>query len=188
MKKLLPILFCVMLLVVSCSMVKAPAQLAIKTAEEAMNTVRNEAANFVPEQLAEMEATLVEAKQSFEKGEYKAAIAAAKDLPLKVKELAAAIEVKKAELPQAWTDLSAEMPKLIASVKTAVAKAKGVDKTVLAEAKTAVNGMPEAWKEAQDDFKAGKLYEAVTKASGIKEKASKIMASLGEKQVETVKK
>ena len=180
MKKLLPVLFCVMLLVVSCSMVKAPAQLAIKTAEEAMNTVRAEAAQFVPEQLADMEAALAEAKQSFEKGEYKAAIAAAKDLPLKVKDLASAIEAKKAALPQDWQALADEMPKLIAEVKTAVAKAKGVDKTVLAEAKTAVDGMPEAWKQAQEDFKAGKLYEAVTKASGIKEKAAKIMASLGE--------
>lgn len=179
MKKLLPVLFCVMLLVVSCSMVKAPAQLAIKTAEEAMNTIRNEAANFVPEQLAELETALAEAKQSFEKGEYKAAIAAAKDLPLKVKELAAAIEAKKAALPQDWQALSDEMPKLIASVKTAVAKARGVDKTVLAEAKTAVDEMPEAWKQAQEDFKSGKLYEAVTKASGIKQQAAKIMADLG---------
>ena len=181
MNKLLPVLFCVMLLVVSCSMVKAPAQLAIKTAEEAMNTIRNEAANFVPEQLAELEAALAEAKQSFEKGEYKAAIAAAKDLPLKVKDLAAAIEAKKAALPQDWQALSDEMPKLIASVKTAVSKARGVDKTVLAEAKTAADGMPEAWKQAQEEFKAGKLYEAVTKASGIKEQAAKIMASLGDK-------
>jgi len=169
-----------MLLVVSCSMVKAPAQLAIKTAEEAMNTVRNEAAKFVPEQLAEMEAALAEAKQSFEKGEYKAAIAAAKDLPLKVKDLASAIEAKKAALPQDWQALADEMPKLIANVKSAVSKARGVDKKVLAEAKTAVDEMPEVWKQAQEDFKAGKLYEAVTKASGIKEKAAKIMASLGE--------
>ncbi|MDP2808393.1 MAG: hypothetical protein Q8O74_09700, partial [bacterium] len=155
-------------------------QLAIKTAEEALNTVRAEAAQFVPEQLAAMEAALAEAKQSFEKGEYTAAIAAAKDLPLKIKDLAAAIEARKTELPQAWADLSAEMPKLIAGVKAAIAKAKGVDKTVLDEAKSTVDGLPGAWTEAQEDFKAGKLYEAVTKAAGIKEQAARIMASLGE--------
>ncbi len=181
MKILLPVLFCVMLLIVSCSMVKAPAQLAIKTAEEAMNTVRNEAANFVPEQLAEMEATLAEAKQSFETGNYKAALASAKDIPAKIKDLASAIEAKKAALPQDWQALADEMPKLIANVKSAVSKARGVDKTVLAEAKTAVDGMPEAWKQAQEEFKAGKLYEAVTKASGIKQQAARIMADLGEK-------
>ncbi|MBI5805449.1 hypothetical protein HZA73_05335 [candidate division TA06 bacterium] len=181
MKKLLPVLFCVMLLVVSCSMVKAPAQLAIKTAEEAMNTVRAEAAKFVPEQLADMEAVLASAKQSFETGDYKAALASAKDIPAKIKDLASAIEAKKAALPQDWQALSTEMPKLIANVKSAVSKARGVDKTVLAEAKTAVDGMPEAWKQAEEEFKAGKLYEAVTRASGIKQQAAKIEASLGEK-------
>jgi len=181
MKKLLPVLFCAMLLVVSCTMVKTPAQVAIKTAEEAMNTIRAEAAKFVPEQLAEMEAVLAGAKQSFETGDYKAALASAKDIPVKVKDLASAIEAKKAALPQDWQALAAEMPKLIAGVKSAVSKARGVDKAVLAEAKTSVDGMPEAWKQAQDDFKAGKLYEAVTKASGIKEKAAKIMAGLGNK-------
>jgi len=66
-----------MLLVVSCSLIKTPAQLAIKAA---------------------IEATLNGAKQSFEKGDSKAALAAAKDLPAKIKDLAAAIEARKAEL------------------------------------------------------------------------------------------
>lgn len=181
MKKTLPALFCVMLLAVSCSVVKAPAQLAIKTAEEALNTVRAEAAKFVPEQLADLEGILASAKQSFETGDYKAALAGAKDLPVKVKDLASAIEAKKAALPQAWTELSAEMPKLISNVKSAVSKARGADKTVLNEARIAADGMPEAWEQAQEEFKAGKLYEAVTKATWIKEQAAKIEASLGDK-------
>lgn len=181
MNKLIPVLFCVMLLVMSCSVIKTPAQLAIKTAEEALNTVRAEAAEFVPEQLADLEAALAGAKQSFETGNYKAALAGAKDLPLKVKELASAIEAKKAELPKLWAGLSDEMPKLIAGAKSAVTKAKGVDKTVLDEARSAVDAMPGAWAEAQEDFKTGKLYEAVTKATWIKEQAAKIEASLGEK-------
>lgn len=142
----------------------------------------------MPEQLAAIEAMLKSARQSFEKGDYKAAITTAKDLPLKIKDLATAIEAKKAELPQDWQALTDEMPKLITATQSAVNRARGVDKTVLAEAKTAVDGMPEAWKQAQDAFKAGNLFEAVTKAAGIKEQAAKIMADLGEKQVETVKK
>lgn len=181
MKKLLPVLFCVMLLVVSCSMVKAPAQLAIKAAEEALNTVRAEAAQFVPEQLADLEGILAKAKQSFETGDFKTALASAKDLPLKVKDLAAAIEAKKEELPKLWAGLSDEMPKLIAGAKDAISKAKGVDKTVLDEARSVVDKMPGAWTEAQEDFKTGKLYEAVTKATWIKEQAAKIEASLGTK-------
>jgi len=184
MKKLLPVLFCVMLLVVSCSMIKAPAQLAIKTAEEALNTVRTEAAKFVPEQLADMEAALAGAKQSFEKGEYKAAIAAAKDLPLKIKDLTAAIEARKAELPQDWQALAAEMPKLISGTKNTVEQATaelGPDNAALESARTGMAEMETAWTEAQEAFKTGNLFEAVNKAKEIKAQAAQIMASLGEK-------
>jgi hypothetical protein len=179
MRKLLPVLFCVMLLVVSCSLTKTPAELAIKTAEEALKVVRTEAAQLVPDQLAAIEATLSGAKQSFEKGDYQAALAAAKDLPAKIKDLADAVEAKKAALPQDWKDLTAELPKLISSAKASIAKAKGVDKAVLEDAKKGVAEMNTAWTEAQAVFKEGKLMEAVTKAKEIKAKAIKILESVG---------
>jgi len=178
-----------MLLVVSCSMLKTPAQLAIKAAEEALNTVRAEAGQFVPEQLAAIEATLSDAKQSFEKGDYKAALAAAKDLPAKIKDLAANIEAKKAELPQAWADLAAELPKLITDTRSAVAQVTaelGSDKPVFKAAEAGVAEMNAAWNEAQESFKTGNLAKAVSQAREIKAKAAQVMNSLGLKSVETV--
>jgi hypothetical protein len=189
MKKLLPVLFCAMLLVVSCSMIKAPAQLAIKAAEEALNTVRAEADQFVPDQLAAIEATLNGARQSFEKGDYKAALVAAKDLPAKIKDLAAAIEARKAELPRNWTELSAELPKLIAGTKNTVEQATaelGPDNAALKSARTGMAEINTAWTEAQEAFNTGNLIEAVNKAREIKAKAAQIMVDL--QPVETVKK
>jgi hypothetical protein len=179
MKKLFSVLFFVMLLVVSCSMIKAPAELAIKAAEEALKVVRPEAAQFFPEQLGVIEITLTNAKQAFEKGEYRAALKSAKDLPAQIKDLADAIEVKKAELPQNWTELSAELPKLIASANISVAKSKWGDQAALEEAKSEVALLNTAWTEAQKEFKAGNLFVAVAKAKDIKARAENILNNFG---------
>ncbi len=181
MKKLIPVLCCAALLVAGCGLSKAPAQAAIKAAEEALNAVRAEAQQFVPDQLALLDTALANARNSFEKGDYNAAIAAAKDVPLKIKDLAAAIEARKAELPMVWEKMAKEMPKVIADAKTAVAKAKGVEKETLAAAKAGVDGMPAAWKQAEEAFKAGNLAEAVGRATELKQQAEKIMADLGTK-------
>jgi hypothetical protein len=181
MKKLIPVLCCAALLFAGCSLSKTPAQAAIKAAEEALNAVRAEAQQFVPEQLAMLETALANAKNSFAKGDYNAAITAAKDIPLKIKDLATSIEAKKAELPKMWEDMAKEMPKLIASTKAAVAKAKGVDKAVLDEAKAGVDAMPAAWTKAEESFKAGNLAEAVGRATELKDQAAKIMADIGTK-------
>jgi hypothetical protein len=181
MKKLIPVLCCAALLFAGCSLSKTPAQAAIKAAEEALNTVRAEAQQFVPEQLAVLETALANARNSFDKGDYNAAIATAKDIPLKIKDLASAIEAKKAELPKVWADLAKEMPKLIAATKASVAKAKGVEKSVLDEAKAGVDAMPAAWTKAEESFKAGNLAEAVGRATELKDQAAKILASIAPK-------
>lgn len=181
MKKLITVLCCGALLIAGCSLSKAPAQAAIKAAEEALNVVRAEAQQFVPDQLAMLETALGNAKNSFTKGDYNAAIAAAKDIPLKIKDLTAAIEAKKAELPMVWESLAKEMPKLIAATKTSVDRAKGVEKETLDAAKASVNEMPATWAKAQEAFKAGNLAEAVGRATEIKDLCAKIAADIAPK-------
>jgi hypothetical protein len=181
MKTLLPVLCCVALLFAGCSLSKTPALAAIKAADEALNTVRAEARQFVPDQLAMLETALANARNSFDKGDYTAAIAAAKDIPLAIKDLATAIEAKKAELPKVWDALAKDMPKLIADTKAAVAKAKGVDQAVLDEAKAGVDAMPATWAKAEEAFKAGNLAEAVGRATELKDQAAKILANVGSK-------
>jgi hypothetical protein len=181
MKKLIPVLCCAALVIAGCSLSKAPAQATLKAAEEALNVVRAEAQQFVPEQLALLDAALASAKASFDKGDYNAALATAKDIPLKIKDLATAIEAKKAELPKVWEAMVKDMPKLIAEVKTAVGKAQGVEKETLDAAKAGVEAMPADWTAAQNAFKAGNVAEAVGRATELKNQAEKIMADVGAK-------
>jgi tRNA U34 5-methylaminomethyl-2-thiouridine-forming methyltransferase MnmC len=181
MKKLVTVLCCGALLIAGCSLSKAPAQAAITAAEEALNLVRAEAQQFVPDQLAMLETALGNAKNSFTKGDYNAAIAAAKDIPLKIKDLTAAIEAKKAELPKVWEALAKDVPKLIASTKAAVAKAKGVDPAMLDQAKASLDEMPATWTKAQAAFKDGNLAEAVGRATEITDQCAKIAADIAPK-------
>jgi len=183
MKKLTIALCCLSLglLAAGCGLGKAPAQAAIGAAEQTLNAVREEAVKYVPDQFAAIEKVLTEAKTALDKGDYTAALTAAKDVPVKVKDLYTAIEAKKAQLPLAWGELEKLMPGLIAEAKAFVAKAKGTDKAALTTAKADVKGLDAAWIKAQDTFKAGNLFEAITAATGIKDKIGQIKASLAPK-------
>jgi hypothetical protein len=189
MRKLIISLCCLSLglLAAGCGMGKAPAQAAITGAEQALNAVREEAVKFVPDQFAAVEKVMNDAKAAFDKGDYAAALNTAKDVPAKVKDLYTAIEAKKAELPAIWEGLAKDMPKLIAEVKAFVAKAKGADKAAMETAKADVKGLDATWAKAQEAFKAGNLIDAVSNATGIKEKIEQIKASLAPKVAEAGK-
>jgi hypothetical protein len=181
-KKLLIVLCCaaLSLSVVSCSLTKAPAQAAIKAGEEAVNAVREEAVKYFPDQVAGMDQMITDAKAAFEKGDFKAALAAAKDVPGKVSELTAAIDAKKAELPQLWEGMAAQLPKLVTETKASIAKAK-VSKDALASAKTACTGMEADLAKATEAAKSGNLIDAFNTGTAIQNAAAQIKADLGVK-------
>ncbi|HAD82213.1 MAG: hypothetical protein A2509_00210 [Candidatus Edwardsbacteria bacterium RIFOXYD12_FULL_50_11] len=178
MKKILPVLCCVALLFAACSLSKTPAQVAIKTAEGALKAVSVEAQKYVPDQLASVEAALSDARDQFEKGDYKAALAGARDLPLKVKDLAVAVESRKAELPRIWEGMAASLPKLITETKAAIASARSADQAVIASAKDEVKGMEASLAKATEAFKSGDLLGAVNIGTEMQNLAAKIKASL----------
>jgi hypothetical protein len=186
MKKMIIALCCLSLglLAVGCGMGKAPAQAAITAGEQALSAVRDEAVKYVPNEVAAIEKLLADAKDSFNKSDYTAALNTAKDVPAKVKDLATAIEAKKAELPAIWEGLAKDMPKLITDAKAFVAKVKGADKAAMETAKADVKGLDATWAKAQEAFKAGNLIDAVNDATGIKDKIEQIKASLAPKVAE----
>jgi hypothetical protein len=173
----------------SCSRDKEPAEMAIKGAEEALNAAKGEIAKYVPDQLKSLEAAVKSAKEKFEKKEYTEALNAAKDIPGKVKEAAAAAAAKKAELTKGWEALNAEVPKMVGEIKAKVdtlAKAKklpaGMDKAKLEGAKAGLEELTKGWADAEGAFKGGNLSDAIAKANALKGKAGEIMASLEAKK------
>lgn len=190
MKKMLAVTAIMMFAVAlgACSGAKAPAEQAIKGAEDALNASRASAMKYIPDQVKSVEDALKTAKDKYAKGDYAGAASAATAVAAKAKDLASAAEAKKAELTKGWEELSADLPKTIADIKARVATLskgkslpKGLDKEKFESAKDGLADISKAWDEAKAAFKEGSLADAFAKAKGAKEKAAEIMSSLGMK-------
>jgi hypothetical protein len=173
-------------LVAGCASDKAPAEAALKAAEQAVNAARTEAARFVPDQAKALEAGLASAKDKFGKGDYKGALAEAQALPAKAKDVLAAATAKKAELTQAWEGVSAGMPKVVDAIKSRVdilSQAKklpaSMTKDKLTAAKAGLAELTQSWASASDAFKAGNVADALAKATAMKPKAVEVLGILG---------
>ncbi len=91
------VLCCVAL--VACSQ-KGPAEAALNTAQAAVDGVKADAAKYVPDQAKALLASMTAAREAFDKGDYKTALAEAQAIPAKAQDAATAIAAKKDELTE----------------------------------------------------------------------------------------
>jgi hypothetical protein len=169
-----------------CANQKAPAEAALKAAEDAVNAGAAEATKYVPEQWKAVTDALAAAKDSFNKGDYKAALAGAQDVAQKAKDATAAAAAKKDQLVKAWNDMSAGVPGMVEAVKSRVdilSSSKklpaGLDKGKLESAKASLAAASQAWGDASEAYKAGNVSDATSKAGVAKDKAVEAMRTLG---------
>ena len=180
------VLFVSISFLMACSSGKNAAELAIKTAEEAVNATKAEAAKIVPDQVKSLEDALAAAKEKVIKGEYKEALGEATALAGKAREVLAAAKAKKEELTNKWTELSQGLPKMVEEIQGKVdslSKVKklpaSITKEGLEEAKAGLASLREEWGKVQQIFTSGNFVEAVNGATSLKDKATKIMEALG---------
>ncbi|HEY6929069.1 MAG TPA: hypothetical protein VJA66_05270 [Thermoanaerobaculia bacterium] len=174
------------ILIGACASQKAPAEAALKAAEDAVNAAASDATKYVPDQWKAVTDALAAAKESFNKGDYKAALAGAQDVTQKVKDAAAAAAAKKDQIVKAWNDMSAGVPGMIEAVKSRVdilSSSKklpaGLDKAKLESAKASLAAASQAWGDASEAYKAGNVSDAASKAGVAKDKAVEAMGTLG---------
>ena len=187
-KYLIPILFVVIgLFLVACAASsKEPAAAAIKAAEESWNAAKGEVVKYIPDQAKGVEDAIKAAKENFDKGNFDAALAAAKAIPDKVKELTAVAAAKKAELAKSWEEMSGGLPKMLDAIKSRLdilsASKKlpaNLDKAKLEGAKGGYEAAAKMWDEAKAASSGGNLADALAKAKTVKEKAVEVMTTLG---------
>lgn len=184
MRKLMVVgLLILPLLVVGCS--KGPAEAALKAADEAIAQVKPAADMYVPEQFTALATAAADAKALFDKGDYAAALAAAKDLPAKATEVAAAATAKKDEIGKTWADLQSSMPAVVQGLTDKVGALvamkklpKGFDATQFETAKTALADITGLWTAATAAFGGGDLKGAVAKAGDLKAKTGELTTLL----------
>lgn len=167
-----------------------PAEQAIKAAEDALNAVYDDGQKYLPDQYAEVKASLDSARRAFDEERYADAIAAVKDVPARAGQLAKDVVVAKqkklAELNADWTRLSGSVPPLMANIGTRLDELgkmrrlpQGMDKQLLEEANAAFGSAKGAWDEAAGLFAAGDIEGAVGKAKDVEGMAQDLMTRLG---------
>jgi hypothetical protein len=173
------------LALVACSQ-KGPAEAALKAAETSMNEVKADGAKYAPEQTRAMMVSYTAAQDSFNKGDYKAAMEVAQGIPAKAKDVAAAVASKKDELTKTWNALATTLPPQIEQIRTKVGELsamkklpKDMDAAKLEGAKAALADITKISGDAAAAFKSGNLTDAVAKGNAVKAKVADAMASLG---------
>jgi hypothetical protein len=175
------------LFVVACTDAsKAPAEAAMKAAEAAVATLGADASKYAPEGVAAVQKSFTAAKDLIAKQDYKGALDAASGIPAKVKEVLAAAAAKKDELVKAWNEVSAKVPGMVAAIKSRLGILQqskklpaGIDKAALTKANEGVASLESGFAKASDDFKGGKLAEAIAGAKDLQAKGLEIMKSIG---------
>jgi hypothetical protein len=170
----------------ACASQKAPAEAAVKAADQALAAVKSEAVKYVPDEVKGVQDSLEAAKASLAKGDYQAALTAAQALPAQVGALQTAAAAKKAELTQTWTTLSAGLPQIVQAIQSRVdilSKAKklpaGLDAAKLESAKSGLVAISQAWGSAMTAASSGDVADAVSKAKAVKSKAGEVLTTLG---------
>ena len=167
----------------SCaSMEKAPAEAAMATAQVAFDAVKDNASKVMPDETKTVQDAFDAAKASLDKGDYKAALEAAKALPGQVKGLADQVDGKMTAMKGEWESMSAGLPAAMASIDGVVSKMKSAPKGMDAAAwdglKTNLNAAGQTWKEAQAAAESGDLATAMSKAGDVKKVATDAMMAL----------
>lgn len=169
---------------------KEATEAALNAAQTALDTAQGEAIKYAPDQLHAAQAAMQSARDALAKGDYDAALSAARDAANRARDLTAASAAKKEELTRTWTSLNQSAPKAMDEVKRRLdayshgAKLPaGFDKSQLDDARTQYEQLKQQWSDAASAAQKGDLPGAIAKASICKEALAKLMDLLGIKVV-----
>ncbi len=173
---------------------KEPAEAAVKAAESAVEALKSdEVTHFAGGPAKAVTDALAGAKAKLSAKEFEAALAAAKDLPARVKDVVgqasqaaqAAAEAKKQAVTAAWHEASKEasatlsaVHEKIAALKKAKVLPRGFDKRKLTAIATKAAAVESDWARAAEKAKTGALEQATVLAKDLAARGKELAASL----------
>jgi hypothetical protein len=178
----------VALALTACSTQKQPAQKLISETEAAVNAAAPAAAEYIPDQLAEVRSNLGTLKADFDKKNYKGVLDSGQPVLSAAQGLADAARAKKDLIARGfedqWTVLSNSIPGNSSSIQSRIdflsrkenkKLAEGVD---LVEARASLSDAEASWTKAQDAHSSGNLQPAVALAKTVQGKLTALAASM----------
>lgn len=176
------------IILAACAGQKEPAQKLIGDVESAVTAASAEAAKYVPDQLADVQAKLGTLKASFDKQDYAGVVTGAPAVLSAAQGLATAAAAKKDSVLKAlndeWTGLAGSLPGNVTAIQSRIdTLSKKSNKKLAAgidvdAAKAGVGEATSLWSKAQAAFAGGNLEEAVSTAKDVKAKIAAVAASL----------
>ena len=176
------------LVLAACSPQKDPAQKMISDIDTLVKASAADAAQFVPDQLQDVQTKLGDLRASYDKGDYKSVVSAAPPVLSAAQGLSGAAAAKKDEVAKAlrteWMNFASSLPENASQIQNRIdflgkkenkKLASGVD---LDAAKTSLGQSNALWSKAQSSYSAGNLPDAVTTAKSVKSGLDALAASM----------
>lgn len=175
-----------LLLAAACASAKGRAEADTAAAERAVAALPADAANVVPEQVTPLTDAVNQGKDQLAKGDYAAASASVRQVPVQAKLVSESLAARKAALAATLDTLSAAMPRNLAAIKAkldSIGKTKrlprGLDEQQLQEAKDTYTAGTAEWAEVMQSYQAGELANAMSRAQALKSRVSRSLMALG---------
>jgi hypothetical protein len=173
------------LLAVGCN--KAPAEAALKAANQTIEAARPELEKYAPAELAALGQAAQAAQAQFDQGNYKQALEQAQALLPKVQAAIQAAGKMKHELAARWNELQASMPALLEALTARVTELAarrrgfppGLDLARVQEAQSELAALTQTWRESATTFQAGDVTTALEQALTLKVRAEEMSRTFG---------
>ena len=163
---------------------KGAAEQALVAASAAVEQAKPDVERYLPDELKQMNDGLRAAKTSFDRGDYKRALASAQALLPRVQGALEAARKKKDEAAATFDQLKQSVPALVDALTRRLAQLAAaptlpadLDLQTVQTAQANLGTVTAAWTDALSKFESGDVLAAVTKASDVKAKADE-MASV----------
>ena len=180
------------LVLAGCGSQQEPATRAVESAQAAIAAVRDEAAQYAPEQLQAVDEAFARLQKQLAGQKFAEVLTAAPVLTNQVNELKSTVAERKAsaeaamaEAKDMWPRLAEELPKMSTALKArldSLGKMKqlpeGIDQANLDYSRQGYDDLSKNWTAAQEDFAAGRFTEAASKANAARRRANDLMARL----------
>ncbi len=165
---------------------RRPAEEAIQGTEKTLAAARADATLFIPERLKPVDEALARAKDAFGKGDFKGALASAKDLPAQAAQVAALAAARRDDLGRDYSASLAQLPHAFEAIRSRLAELEGQKKlpkgftpAVIAAAREELAQVTRDAAAAEAKATSGDLTGAAAAAHPVKARTLALAGRLG---------